>query len=302
MVHDVLVRPVDRLEFERTVWVEDVCASLGGNGANTAYTLARLGVRAHLASSAGRDRRGDELVNTLNEAGVDTAAVTRSELPTSTTVVLVRADGARTFLNRPGSSAEDFPIELPGGCSHFHLANVFTLPLVRKRAGEIMARARAAGMTTSLDTGWDALGEWTDVIDPALPHTDLLFANHNEAERLSRGSGVDYFLERGVGLVITKLGAQGCLVNKASIPGFTVNVIDTTGAGDCFAGGFLAALHRAMPIAKAARFANAVGALSVQELGAIAGVRSFEETLEWMHAQDYKAESASKSQIPSSRT
>jgi sugar/nucleoside kinase (ribokinase family) len=302
MVHDVLVRPVDRLEFERTVWVEDVCASLGGNGANTAYTLARLGVRAHLASSAGRDRRGDELVNTLNEAGVDTAAVTRSELPTSTTVVLVRADGARTFLNQPGSSAEDFPIELPGGCSHFHMANVFTLPLVRKRAGEIMARARAAGMTTSLDTGWDALGEWTDVIDPALAHTDLLFVNHEEAERLSRGSGVDYFLERGVGLVITKLGARGCLVNKVSIPGFTVNVVDTTGAGDCFVGGFLAALHRAMPIAEAARFANAVGALTVQEVGAIAGVRSFEETLEWMHAQDYKAESASKSQIPSSRT
>jgi sugar/nucleoside kinase (ribokinase family) len=302
MVHDVLVRPVDRLEFDRTVWVDDIHDSLGGNGASTAYTLARLGVRVRLASIAGRDRRGDELVETLHGAGVDTSAVRRSLLPTATTVVLVRADGARAFFHRPGCAAEDFPIELPGGCSHFHLGNVFALPRLRHRAAEIMACARAAGMTTSLDTGWDARGEWATVIDPVLAHTDLLFVNHEEAERLSQGSGVDYFLERGVGLVITKLGGRGCLVNKLSIPGFTVDVVDTTGAGDCFAGGFLAALDRAMPIGEAARFANAVGALNVQEMGAVAGVRSFEETLEWMRAQGYRAESASKSQIPSSRT
>jgi sugar/nucleoside kinase (ribokinase family) len=302
MVHDLLVRPVDRLEFDKTVWVDDIRTSLGGNGANTAYTLARLGVRVRLASIAGRDRRGDELLEILNGAGVDISAVTRSELSTSTTVVLVRGDGARAFFHRPGCAAEDFPIELPGGCSHFHLGNVFALPRLRQRAGELMASARAAGVTTSLDTGWDARGEWAAVIDPALAHTDLLFVNHDEAERLSRGSGVDYFLERGVGLVITKLGARGCLINKVNIPGFTVDVVDTTGAGDCFVGGFLAAMGRGMPVAEAARFANAVGALSVQELGAIAGVRSFEETLEWMGAQDYKAESASKSQIPSSCT
>ena len=81
-----------------------------------------------------------------------------------------------------------------------------------------------------------------------------------------------------------------------------VDAVDATGAGDCFAAGFLAAMGRGMSVAEAARFANAVGALNVQELGAIAGVRSFEKTLEWMRAQDYKAESASKSQIPSSRT
>jgi sugar/nucleoside kinase (ribokinase family) len=302
MVHDLLVRPVDWLEFDKTVWVDDIRTSLGGNGANTAYTLARLGVRVRLASIAGRDRCGDELMDILTGVGVDMSAVTRSELPTSTTVVLVRGDGARAFFHRPGCAAEDFPIELPGGCSHFHLGNVFALPRFRQRAAEIMARARAAGMTTSLDTGWDARGEWAAVIDPALPHTDLLFVNHDEAERLSRGSGVNYFLERGLQLVITKLGARGCLINHLSISGFAVDVVDTTGAGDCFAGGFLAAMGRGMPIAEAARFANAVGALSVQELGAIAGVRSFEETLEWMRAQDYSAESASKSQIPSSRT
>jgi sugar/nucleoside kinase (ribokinase family) len=306
MVHDILVRPVERLEFNQTVWVDDVRTSLGGNGANTAYTLARLGVRVRLASIVGRDQRGDEALGTLSEVGVDTSAVTRSALPTSSTVVLVREDGARAFFHRPGCVAEDFPIELPGGCSHFHLGNVFALPRLRQHAGEIMARARASGMTTSLDTGWDARGEWAAVIDPAMPYTDLLFVNHDEAERLSRGSGVEYFLKRGVTHVVTKLGAQGCSVRSAEngvdVAGFAVDVVDTTGAGDCFAGGFLAALERGMPVVEAARFANAVGALNVQHLGAISGVRSFEETLEWIRAQDYRADSASKSQIPSSRT
>ncbi len=306
MVHDVLVRPVERLDFDQTVWVEQVRTSLGGNGANTAYTLARLGVPVRLASVAGRDERGDELVSTLREAGVDTSGIARSDLPTSTTVVLVRQDGARAFFHQPGCASDDFPIEVPGECSHFHLGNVFALPRFRRRAGEMMARARSAGMTTSLDTGWDARGEWADVIDPALPHTDMLFVNCDEAERLSGGSGARYFLERGVQLVVMKLGPDGCSVHSAAgtlhVRGFGVEVVDTTGAGDCFAGGFLGALDRGMRLDEAARFANAVGALSVQELGAVGGLRSFDETIEWMRGQDYSAESESKSQDPCSLT
>ncbi len=293
IVHDVLVRPVDRLDFDQTVWVDELCASLGGNGANTSYTLARLGVRVRLASIAGSDGRGDEMIAILKEAGVDTSSVVRSRLPTSATVVLVRHDGARAFFNRPGCAVTDFPAEVPGGCSHFHLANVFALPGLRPRAGEMMARARAAGMTTSLDTGWDARGEWSSVLGPALPYTDVLFVNLEEARRLSGQPELEganaCFLDRGAGMVVTKLGRDGCFVCSAAerlrVPGFAVEAVDTTGAGDCFAGAFLAALERGMHPADAARFANAVGALNVQELGAVAGLRSFDETLEWMRAR-----------------
>jgi sugar/nucleoside kinase (ribokinase family) len=65
-------------------------------------------------------------------------------------------------------------------------------------------------------------------------------------------------------------------------PGFDVAVVDSTGAGDCFAGAFLAAASRGMDLSQASRFANAVGALNVQALGAVGGVRSFDQTLEWM--------------------
>ncbi len=285
-VHDILVRPVDTLIFDQTVWVDDIHASLGGNGANTSFVLARLGVKTRLASIAGKDEWGDQVLAILSEAGVDVSSVMRSELPTATTVVLVRSDGARAFFHRPGSAGADFPIEFPAGYSHFHFGNIFALPLFRSRAGEIMANARKAGFTTSLDAGWDSRGEWAKVIDPALANTDILFVNRDEAFRLSGGEDPDYFLQRGVRMVVAKLGAAGCAIYSAgervAVPGFPVSVVDTTGAGDCFAGGFLAALAREMTIAEAARFANAVGALNVQHLGSVGGVLSFEQTREWL--------------------
>ena len=90
----------------------------------------------------------------------------------------------------------------------------------------------------------------------------------------------------GAGDVVIKLGAEGCAVftpdGVERFPGFEVDVVDTTGAGDCFVGGFLAALSRGAAYPDAARFANAVGALSVQKLGATNGVRTRAETEEWL--------------------
>ena len=92
----------------------------------------------------------------------------------------------------------------------------------------------------------------------------------------------------GASDVVIKLGAEGCAVLTPDgvelFPGFEVDVVDTTGAGDCFVGGFLSALSRGDAYPEAARFANAVGAMSVQKLGAINGVRTRAETEEWMRA------------------
>jgi ribokinase len=69
-------------------------------------------------------------------------------------------------------------------------------------------------------------------------------------------------------------------------PGFLVKAKDTTGAGDCFVGGLLAAIHHGHNYSQAARIANAVGAMNVENLGAAQGVRSWEETQTWMRERD----------------
>jgi sugar/nucleoside kinase (ribokinase family) len=288
------VWPVDKLAWGTTTWVETITENIGGNGANTSYSLGKLGVPVRLTGVVGRDDRGDRLVADLAAAGVDVSCIGRSDCPTTCTVCLVNSSGDRLFLHRPGTSsdlrASAVTFEHNDGFSHFHLANPFALPLLRSEAGDVLARARAAGLTTSLDTGWDARGQWIQDIGPCLPHTDLLFVNETEARMLSGepAPAACVSVLRGLGAsdVVVKLGAAGCVVFSGGevheLPAFEVRVVDTTGAGDCFAGGYLAALHRGWSHCAAGRLANAVGAMSVEELGGVTGVRSFRDTEQWM--------------------
>jgi sugar/nucleoside kinase (ribokinase family) len=298
IVLDIMVRPVEQFNWGATTWVDSIEQNLGGNGSNTSYTLGMLGVSVRLLGMVGQDPFGEQALSILKSGGVDLSWVRRSQAPTTTSVCPVNSAGNRLFLHRVGSSAEVFPepIEFTpamlAGMSHFHLANVFALPEMRRRAPESLRNAREAGLTTSLDTGWDARGRWMGDIEGCLPYLDLLFLNQDEARMLSGSADPDQAARRmqalGAGDVVIKLGAEGCAVftvdRVSRFGGFQVDVVDTTGAGDCFVGGFLAALSDGCDYADAARFANAVGALSVQKLGAINGVRRRAETEAWLRA------------------
>jgi sugar/nucleoside kinase (ribokinase family) len=301
LVEDILVRPVDRVVFDTTTWVESIGRSVGGNGANTSYALAKLGTPVRLAACAGEDESGERVIRELASAGVDVAGVRRiRDAATATTVALVASNGARAFLHCPGVSRVafggglEFSAGLVEGCSHFHLANPFSLDATRVRGAEMLAGARRAGLTTSCDAGWDSRGQWIEVLGPCLEHLDLLFVNEEEGRMLSgreqAAGAAQFFRDRGAGRVVVKLGARGCLLADAEgerrIPGFKVAAVDSTGAGDCFAGGFLAGLHHGMKAGQAARLANAAGALNVGSVGAVAGLRSYAETLEWMQRAD----------------
>lgn len=292
---DILVRPVDRIAWNTTTWVQAVEQGMGGNGANTAYAAAACGMAARLVSVVGRDAFGDRLVAELAAAGVDIGHVLRAEGATAATVALVNSAGDRLFLHSIGTGAEAFEPPDPNAAlcaamSRFHLANLFALPGLRRRGPDILREARRAGLATSVDTGWDSRGRWMEDLAGCLPWTDLLFVNKDEAERLGGSPEIDEaarrLRERGAQAVAVKLGEQGCAVFDAAgqvrVPGFDVAVVDTTGAGDCFAGAFLAALDRGLERAEAARFANAAAALSVQRLGATAGLRGSDETRAWM--------------------
>jgi sugar/nucleoside kinase (ribokinase family) len=302
IVVDIAVWPVEQFNWGTTAWVDSIEQNLGGNGSNTSYTLGMLGVAVRLLGMVGSDPFGELALSILRSAGVDLTFVGRSQASTTTTICPVNAGGNRLFLHRVGSSAEVFPepIEFTpamlAGVSHFHLANVFALPQMRRRAAESVRRAREAGLTTSLDTGWDARGRWLEDIAGCLPCVDLLFLNQDEARMLSGSSDPDqaarHMQALGARDVVIKLGAEGCAVFTAEgaerFPAFEVAVVDTTGAGDCFVGGFLAALSEGRCYRDAAHFANAVGAMSVQRLGAVNGVRTRVETEAWLRTAEIR--------------
>jgi sugar/nucleoside kinase (ribokinase family) len=295
MVLDILVRPVDLpQDWAGTAVVEAIEQNLGGNGANSAYTLGKLGVEARLIGMVGPDAFGDFVLNKLRSAHVDTRGIRRAQAPTATTVVMVNGRGDRRFLHRLGASGEmyiepdEFEREILPGTSHYHLGTPFTMPRMRAVHPALLERAHARGLTTSLDTQWDSQGKWMETLARCLPHVDILFVNEDEAGMLTGhtepAAVVRALRDRGAKAVVLKLGGKGCAVFmddcEFHAPAFPVPVVDTTGAGDCFAGAYLAALERGKSHAEAARMANAVGSMVVETLGAVEGVRGWEETAE----------------------
>ena len=303
IVYDTLVQPVDGLHWGTTRFMDSIDYHVGGNGANTARALAMLGNPVRLLGAIGNDDHGRFILGELRESGVDAEQVRQVEGPTAATVVLVKESGDRQFLHRLGASEQafrepvEFTRELCLGMSHYHLASLFILPHVRAHGPEMLRRARAAGLTTSLDTNWDAEGAWMRTLEPCLADLDILFMNEDEALHITGSSdpetGARVVLGRGVRTAVMKLSRRGCAIytgrDEIVCPAFDVAAKDTTGAGDSFVAGFLTARLRGASWAEAGRFANAVGALSVQKLGAVAGVLPFEATQTWMRSAPVQA-------------
>ncbi len=293
VVFDVLARPVEQLRWAATTLVESISQQLGGNAGSTSYTLGKLGIPTFVVTLAGRDAAAEAVIAKLQSAGVDTSRLMRTGAPTSVAISLVNQAGERALLYQLGAAAEPFPAFPICGADHFHLAAVFRMTHLRTAAPEVLRRAKDLGMTTSVDTQWDTENQWMKVLGPSLPSTDLLFVNEDEARMLTGSKEIDTaarsLLSAGAKAVCVKLGPRGCQVFSNDFtfasPGFRVNAVDSTGAGDCFSGAYIAALQRNLSHQDAARIANAAGALSVQQLGATAGILGWEDTLEWMERQ-----------------
>ncbi len=279
---DVLARPVDHLAPSGTSQpLEDVVLAPGGNSINTAIALARLGVSVRVAAAIGDDRFGQFLRDRVRAEGIDDEGlVTLPGAKTSTSIVLVEATGERRFLHLRGVSAffsgQNLDWGHVEGSRIFHYASAFAIPAFDETSlAPALRRARELGCLTSMNICWDVRGRWLKMVQPALAHTDFIFPNREEGRQLTGESEPAAIAARlrgwGVKTVVVKLGAAGCYVESPqgsfTAPGFAVQPVDTTGAGDCFAAGFLAAICRGQSLPLCARYANAIGALATLGLG-----------------------------------
>jgi ribokinase len=218
----------------------------GGSGANTAAWAARLDGRVALVCRVGDDERGSQAADDLHVAGVEVRAEVDHERPTGTCVVLVEPGGERSML--PDSGANEAGTELPADLlepgGHLHVVGYALLrPGTRAAAVDALERARAAGMTASIDPS-----SWALLSPGVLPAADLLLPNAREAAALTGEEDPERAaraLAAGGGEVVVKLGAQGALWTDGAavvrVPAAPAAVVDTTGAGDAFAAGLLVA-------------------------------------------------------------
>ena len=191
LVADVIARPVDRVPDSGSLaLVGEIVLRGGGCALNTGTALTRLGLSVACAGKVGGDAFGDFVIGLLDERGVDRSLVARdASMPTSATVVLVDEAGERTFLHVPGANgtvgADELDLDRVLAARALHVAGALVMPaLDGEPTATLLAEAQRRGVTTSLDTVWDATGEWSR-LEPSLPHLDLLCLSHAEACALS---------------------------------------------------------------------------------------------------------------------
>ncbi len=260
-----------------------VTVSGGGSAANTAAWLAHLGHTVSYLGRVGADLLGRAAVVELAGYGVDTRIEVDPVLPTGVCVVVVTPDGERSMFPSAGANeglrGEDLPLEMFAQGHHLHLSGYSLLNPGSRAAGlEALGRAAAAGMTASVDPssvgllnecGVAAFLGWTT-------GADLLLANAEESLLLSGRTDVDAAggaLLRHYREVVVKTGADGARWfgsdgAVAGVPSVPAPVVDTTGAGDTFAAGFLPAWCSGTEPTESLRAGCAAAALVVGRTGA----------------------------------
>lgn len=258
---------------------------IGGNGANTAVTAARLGASTALAGVLGDDLFGRHLRQALESEGIDLSLLkSREGTGAPVTLVLNDADGERSFVHHGGSNdAWEIPpaaIETP--CRVFHMAapeilgSFWGAPCL-----DTAHSLKKAGVQLSLDFFVPPDGlqkvECRDTHGPLLEIADMVFPNELEARAITGQDTVEDMLaslhDSGVSLAVIKRGGEGAVVswdgNREDIPAAEVSAIDTCGAGDNFAGAFLAGWLKELDPVECARLGCEMGTLCVQQKGAV---------------------------------
>jgi sugar/nucleoside kinase (ribokinase family) len=223
----------------------------GGSAANVAAWLAAAGASPVLVGRIGDDERGAQALAELRAIGVDARLVVDAERPTGVCIVLVGPGGERSMLPDPGANLalapDDLPREVLAAGGHLHVTGYsLARPGPRPAALAGMARAAEAGMSVSVDPSSTALlgPDFLELADGA----GLLLPNAEEAGALSGAAeprAAALALAARFREVVVKLGADGALWTDGSdevrVPAAPATPLDTTGAGDAFAAGLLAA-------------------------------------------------------------
>jgi ribokinase len=266
---DVTLR-VDRLpEPDGESVIEDRRTAGGGSAANAAVGLVGLDTPTTLLGSVGIDEHGRSARRELVAAGVDCGPlVVTDEGPTAVKYLVVDPAGEVMVLSRGGAneafSVDDLPTRALADAEHLHLTSQDP-----GTAAELARRARAEGLTVSIDPGRRV----TDRdFDAAIAAADLVFLNDREA---ASGYGGDLVADGRT--VVVKHGPEGAEIRRETTAptvheGFPVESVDTTGAGDAFAAGFLASRLGGADDDRALAVANACGALTAAETGARVGL------------------------------
>ena len=221
----------------------------GGSAANTMSGLARLGVEAGFLSKIGKDEVGEFFKKQMLDTNVQPQLLT-TDTPSGRVIALVTPDGERTFATCLGAAAEmspdDITPELFDGWDILYVEGYLVAnPNMLKK---VIETAKAKGLTIAIDlASYNVVEESRDfLLDLVNNYVDIVFANEKEAFALTgmEPEAALHYLADRCQIAVVKVGAKGAFVQRGqevvTVPPMEANVVDTTGAGDMWAAGFLA--------------------------------------------------------------
>lgn len=278
---ELVFSPLEKMpQFGQEVVVPELSLRAAGSAANFAICGANLGIKTGFAGRLAVDGFGEIVLKAFRDVDVDTRCLQLVEdSTTGVTAAIIRKDGERGFITYPGTIAE-LQFKTLENCLQtetpprwVHLAGYHLLSSLQgDSVTQLLKLAQSRGATTSLDVGWDPCG-WSDEtinqVRDTLQFVDVFFPNAEEIKALTGEhnprKGATKLIESGAPTLVAKLGAKGCLLatkqDQQLVPGFEVEVVDTTAAGDAFDAGFVASMLSGATMERAAVFANAVAAL-----------------------------------------
>ena len=270
----------------------DYLQGFGGDTSNMAIAAARQGVHAAYVTRIGADAFGEMLMGLWRAEGIDTAAVEVDPVaPTGVYFVTHGENGhAFTYLRAGSAASRLAPSHLRPqwfrGAAFLHVSGI-SQAISATACDAVFAaveHARAAGVRVSFDPNlrlrlWP-LARARAIITATLPLADWFLPSEEDLALLAGsreiGPQLDWCAAHGARNVALKRGAAGVVIAQGTarteVPGFAAKLVDATGAGDCFDGGFIARLMLGDAPVAAARYANAAASLAVEDFGAVAPI------------------------------
>jgi ribokinase len=253
----------------------------GGKGANQAYAAARLGGNVRMIGNVGNDRLGSMLIESLMSVGVNGSGIKRIDTTTGAASIFVMDNGENAIVISPGANGCLSPKNIQERLADIQEGDFLLCQLESPTETilEALRLAKAAGATTILDPA-----PATNFTAELLEHVDILTPNEIEACTIAGLSEIDVhdtasvkqlvadLRAQGCQSVLLKLGESGCYFSYGTdttvVDGHSVEVVDTTGAGDAFNGALAARLASGHTMEQALEFANAAASLTVTQPGA----------------------------------
>ena len=247
--------------------------SPGGKGANQAVAAARLGEEVYMIGCVGDDPYGSFMLKALKDSHVKTDYVSVLEGVNTGTAHIILAEGDNSIIVIKGANEKVTRDVVDKAFDVIRTSDLVMLQheIPMDTIGYIIDRCYEEKVPVMLNPA-----PYMDIPEDWIEKVTYITPNEHEAALMFKGMDRDEILKSHAGKVIMTVGKDGVLYGEKEevvhVPGFSVSVVDTTGAGDTFNGAFAAGRCEGLSVKEAIRFANAAAALSVGKLGAQGGM------------------------------